>query len=279
MQLLRLIPVVAIAYLALLLLARLFESRLVFFPQLPGRLAGEWKPAGLPVEDVWLLASDGVKLHCWWIPAQDAKFTFLAFHGNAGNIALRADVYRFLHRTPANVLAVEYRGYGRSEGAPSEAGLYRDAAAGYQHLVHIRGMAPKTIISFGQSLGSAIASHLAANYEVGGLVLEAPFPSLSAVARRVFWFLPGIELTVATQFRTRQQLARIKRATLVVHCLEDPVIPPDLQEQVYDAAKPPKFVLRVPGRCHEETSLIAPAQYRLTLQAFLNEVSSARSSH
>jgi uncharacterized protein len=273
-SLLRFLRVVAIAYVALLVLMRIFEFRFVFFPNYPGRLEGDWNPPGLPVEDTWLRASDGVKLHAWWIPAQEAKFTFVAFHGNGGNIALRADLYKFLHETPAHVLAVEYRGYGRSEGAASEAGLYRDAAAAYQYLVQTREIAPKTIIAFGQSLGTAVASHLAANCEVGGVLLEAPFPSLSAVARRVFWFLPGIQLTVATQFRTRQQLARVNAPVLIVHCVEDPVIPPDLEEEVYEAVKPPKYVLRVQGQCHEEASVIAPVQYRTTLQAFLAAVSS-----
>jgi uncharacterized protein len=269
----RVLRVIAVAYLAVLVLVRLFESRLIFFPNVPGRLEGDWHPQGLPVEDIWLRTSDGVKLNAWWIPAENAKFTFLAFHGNAGNIANRADVYAFLHDTPANVLALEYRGYGRSDGSPSEAGLYRDSAAAYDYLVQAKRIPPKTIISFGQSLGTAVAAHLAANADVGGVVLEAPFPSVSAVARRVFWFLPGVEFTVATQFQTRKQLARINAPVLVVHCTQDPVIPPELEEQVYEAAKAPKFILRVNDRCHEEASLTAPTRYREVLKPFLAAIS------
>jgi fermentation-respiration switch protein FrsA (DUF1100 family) len=273
-QLLRLARVLVFAYLAVLALARIFESHLIFFPNEPNRLDGDWHPQGLPIEDVWLRTSDGVKLHAWWIPAVNPKFTFLAFHGNAGNIANRADVYRFLHDTPANVLAVEYRGYGRSEGRPSEAGLYRDSNAAYEYLVQAKRVAPGTIISFGQSLGSAVAAHLAANVEVGGVILEAPFPSLRAMARRVFWFLPGIELTVVTQFQTSKYVARINAPILVVNCTQDPVIPPELEEQVYEAAKAPKFILRVSDRCHEEASMMAPAHYREALQPFLVAVDS-----
>jgi uncharacterized protein len=273
-QFARIARMLVFAYLAVLALARIFESHLVFFPNEPGRLDGDWHPQGLPIEDVWLRASDGVKLHAWWIPAANAKFTFLAFHGNAGNITHRADLYRFLHDTPANVLAVEYRGYGRSEGSPSEAGLYRDSDAAYEYLVQTKRIAPRTIISFGQSLGSAVAAHLAANAEVGGVVLEAPFPSLRAMAGRVFWFLPGIELTVLTQFQTIKFIARVNSPVLVVHCTQDPVIPPELEERVYDAAKAPKFILRVSDRCHEEASLMAPAHYREALQPFLVAVDS-----
>ncbi len=271
-QLARLARILVFAYLAVVVLARIFESHLVFFPNEPGRLDGDWHPQGLPIEDVWLRTSDDVTLHAWWIPAENAKFTFLAFHGNAGNIAHRADVYRFFHDTPANVLAVEYRGYGRSQGSPSEAGIYRDSDAAYEYLIQTKRIAPRTIIAFGQSLGSSVAARLAANAEVGGVILEAPFPSLRAMARRVFWFLPGIELTVLTQFQTRRHLARINAPILVVHCTQDPVIPSELGEQVYQAAKVPKFMLRVDDRCHEEASLMAPARYREALRPFLAAV-------
>ncbi|HUJ30903.1 MAG TPA: alpha/beta hydrolase [Candidatus Acidoferrum sp.] len=269
--------VLLVGYVVALGVLRLFESHLIYFPNDPGRLDGDWHPSGLPVEDLWLRASDGVKLHAWWIPADGATFTFVAFHGNAGNISHRADVYRFLRETPANVLAVEYRGYGRSDGAPSEAGLYRDADAAYQYLVRTRGIAPRTVISFGQSLGTAVASHLAANSEVGGVVLEAPFPSISAVARRVFWFLPGVQFVVAGQFPTSRHLARINAPLLLAHCEQDPVIPPPLEEQVYEEANPPKYVLRVEGPCHEEASLFAPTRYRASLHSFLAAVSSTES--
>src|SRR5258705_5557147 len=144
-----------VAYLLVLVLVRIFEPRLIFFPKYPDRLDGDWHPRALPVQDVWLTASDGVKLHVWWIPHDNAKFTFLAFHGNASNIANRTPTYEFLHGAHVNVFAVEYRGYGRSEGKPSEAGIYLDAEAAYDYLVSSRGLDRKSIIAFGQSLGTA----------------------------------------------------------------------------------------------------------------------------
>jgi uncharacterized protein len=259
-----------VAWLLILILARLFKARLIFFPDYPGRMAGDWNPRALPFEDVWLETSDGYKLHSWWIPNREAKYTFLALHGNAGNIAGRADVYEFLQRLPANVLAMEYRGYGKSEGTPSEEGIYRDAEAAYQYLTGARGIAPQTIISFGQSLGSAVATHLAAEKKVGGVVLEAPFPSASAVARDKFWFLPGSGLMAYSLLDTRDNLARISVPILIVHCTQDPVIPPKFPEEVYLEAQPPKFILRIDGYCHEEASLIAPEKYRAALENFLS---------
>ena len=193
---------ILVAYLLVLLLVRMFESHLIFFPNYPGRLEGDWHPRALNVEDVWLTTSDGVRLHAWWISDDQSRFTYLAFHGNASNIANRAPVYEFLRGTHANVFALEYRGYGHSEGKPSEAGVYRDADAAYEYLVNTKGIDRKTIISFGQSLGTAVATHLAVHRRVAAVVLEAPFPSASRVASKFFWFLPGLSLLTHGQFNT-----------------------------------------------------------------------------
>lgn len=260
---------IAIGYILILVLVRIFEAHFIFFPNTPGRLEGDWHPRALPVEDVWLTSSDGTKLHAWWIPHDHAKFTFLAFHGNAANIANRAPVYAFLSDTPANVFALEYSGYGRSEGKPSEAALYSDADAAYQYLVTTRGIAPQTIISFGQSLGTAVAANLASHRQVGAVILEAPFPSASRLARQSFWFLPGISLLVHGQLDTAARLRQITAPLLIVHCTQDPVIPFHFGQAVYDAARPPKTFLEIDSYCHEESSLVAPTQYRPALDKFL----------
>jgi uncharacterized protein len=257
------------AYVVLLLAIRLFERRMLFFPDYPGRLQGDWHPHPLNPEDVWITASDGTKLHAWWISNPDAKFTFLAFHGNASNIANRAPTYEFLRDTPANVLALEYRGYGHSEGKPSEAGLYIDADAAYQYLVCERKIDPKSIISFGQSLGTAMATHLAANHMVGAVVLEAPFPSASSVVSKIYWFLPGLGLLVHGQLDTGSNLKKITVPILIVHCIHDPVIPFQLGQQVYGSARSPKQFLQIDGVCHEEASMVQPDQYRTAPNQFL----------
>jgi fermentation-respiration switch protein FrsA (DUF1100 family) len=265
---------ILVAYILVLALIRVFERRFVFFPNYPGRLTGDWNPRGLPVQDVWLTSSDGTILHAWWIPNDKAKFTFLAFHGNAGNIADRASVYEFLRDIPANVFAAEYRGYGRSMGKPTEEGLYRDAETAFKYLVSTRGTDPKTILSFGQSLGTAVAAHLAAQNEVGGVVLEAPFPSAARIARRIFWFLPGIGLLVHSQFDTEARLKEITAPIFIVHCNQDPVVPYQLGQEVYNAARPPKNFLEIDGYCHEEASVIAPVKYYAALHKFLADIGS-----
>jgi uncharacterized protein len=268
---------IVIGYLIVLLLVRIFESRLIFFPDYPGRLSGDWTPRGLPIENIWLTSADGTRLHGWWIPNEKAKFTFLAFHGNAGNIADRAPIYEFLRDTPANVFALEYRGYGHSGGKPSEAGFYRDADAALDYVIKAKQIDPKTIISFGQSLGTAVAAHLAARHPLGGVVLEAPFPSASRVARQVFWFLPGASLLVYSQFDTKQRLKEINAPILIVQCTHDPVLPPRLGQEVYEQAQLPKEILQIEGYCHEEAAIIAPARYRAALDKFLNNIEKSSS--
>lgn len=265
---------IALSYATLLILVRVFESQFVFFPNNPGRLEGDWHPAGLPVHDASFTAPDGVKLYGWWIPAEGAQYTFLAFHGNASNIANRADIYAFLHETPANVLAVEYRGYGHSEGTPSEQGIYRDAQAGYRYLVDALHIPPETIISFGQSLGTAVATHLAAHNRVAALILEAPFPSASAVARRSFPFLPGLSLLVYSQFDTEARVRSLHVPVMIVHCKKDPVLPFAFGERVFAAAPNPKMFVPIDASCHEEASLVARARYRASLAQFLASLNS-----
>ncbi|MDP9338652.1 MAG: alpha/beta hydrolase [Acidobacteriota bacterium] len=269
---LRILKSILLGYLLVLLLVRVFESRLIFFPDYPGRMSGDWKPRNLPLREVWLTSADGTKLHAWWIPNEKARFTFLAFHGNAGNIADRATIYEFLGAVPANVFALEYRGYGRSGGKPSEAGFYADAEAAYEYLTNTQNLDPKSIVSYGQSLGTAVAAQLAARHEVGAVVLEAPFLSAAKIVTHVFRFLPGLQLLVYSQFDTHTQLKKINAPIFVVHCRQDPVLPFALGQEVYAASKPPKTFLEIDGYCHEEASVIAPDKYRVALHNFLNGV-------
>lgn len=256
-------------YVVLVVLLLVFERSFIFFPQIPGRLSGDWRPAGLPVEDVWLTTEDGVKLHSWWVPAEGAEFTLLAFHGNAANLPNRTDIFALLRRAPANVLAVEYRGYGRSEGAPSEAGIYADARAAYDYLTKQRGIAPKRIVVYGASLGSAVATDLAAQSEVGGVLLEAPFPSAAAVARKVYWFLPGLGALARIKLDTAAKLDRIRAPLLVIHCTRDPVISFSLGEDVFQRAHEPKRFVRIEAACHEDASIAAPEEYLRAVREFL----------
>ena len=291
----RLVLILVLIYLGVIVLLLAFEKRLVIFPQIPGRLTGDWSPPDLEHEDLWLTAADGVRLQGWWIPASANRLTseggpspagapggasdlptFLCFHGNAANIAWRADFYHFLRGLPANVFALEYRGYGRSEGAASEKGIYQDADAAYSYLVREKGIPPRRIIALGQSLGTAVAAELAARRELGGVVLEAPFPSARALARRIYWFVPGLGWLIRSRFETSENLERASRSfaapLLIIHCTGDPVIPYAFGKEVYERAPEPRSFLTVSGTCHEEATLVDPAGVRRELLLFVEQV-------
>ncbi|MFQ5663766.1 MAG: alpha/beta hydrolase [Terriglobia bacterium] len=259
---------VLVGVLLAVLLLRLFEERLVFFPD--GHASGEGNPEerGVEAEDVYFTTSDGVRLHAWWAPGADARVTLLYFHGNAGNLTNRIENIGFLQQLPANVLAVDYRGYGRSQGRPSEAGVYRDAEAAYDYLQRERGVPPERLVVLGQSLGVAVGVELARKREVAGLILEAGFPSARRVVQRAMG-IPGLGYIIRSKFDSAAKLKKIHRPVLVAHCQQDPTIPFTLGEELFAAANPPKTFVSYPDACHEPLYIADPADYAARLRAFL----------
>ncbi len=258
---------VLVGLLLAVLLLRLFEDRLIFFPDLFSEDIDPTK-AGVPVEDVFFATSDGMRLHGWYSVAEGATRTILYFHGNAGNLAGRIDNIGFLRRLPVNVLAVDYRGYGKSQGRPSEPGVYRDAEAAYDYLVKERGVRPERIVVLGQSLGSAVAVDLASKRPVAGVILEAGFPSARRVAQEATW-IPGLGYFLRSKFDSARKLKSIRVPVLVAHCREDPVIPFKLGEELFAAANGPKTFIAYTGGCHEPPYTADPEGYAAKLRAFL----------
>lgn len=259
---------VLVGLLLAVLLLRVFEDRLVFFP-VPASSA-DMKPAqiGLPAEEVFLATSDGVRLHAWWVASPGATVTLLLLHGNAGNLSDRLETIAFLRQLPANVLAVDYRGYGQSEGRPSEEGVYRDAEAAYAYLTRERGIPPDRLVVLGQSLGTAVAVDLTAKRPVAGLILESGFPSAPRLAQRALW-LPGLRFIIRSRFDSATKLKQIHVPVLVAHCRQDPVIPYEMGEELYAAANQPKTFVSYAGNCHEPLYLADADDYASKLRAFL----------
>ncbi len=281
---------VLLGLLLLVLLVRMFEERLVFFPD---RYAtNEWDPSrmGVEVEDVFLTTSDGVRLHAWWAPASSfakategkpaeqapgTALTILYFHGNAGNLTNRIENIAFLRQLPANVLAVDYRGYGKSEGRPTEAGVYLDAQAAYDYLFHERGVVPDQLVVLGQSLGVAVAVDLASKRPVAGLILEGGFPSAGRVVQRTMG-LPGLHLVIRSKFDSAAKLKEISVPVLVAHCTRDPILPYALGEELYAAANQPKTFVSYDSDYHEPLFFANPSDYATRLRAFLETATEAQ---
>jgi hypothetical protein len=168
----------------------LAQPGMIFYPTVT--LAATPRDWGLDYQDLVLSTEDGVRLHGWYIPAEGSQRVLLFFHGNAGNISHRGESIAIFHRLGLSVLIIDYRGYGRSEGTPSEDGLYRDARAAWRWITEEQGLPAEQIVLFGRSLGGAVAANLAAEVQPGGLILESSFSSARDAARVIFPLLSRV---------------------------------------------------------------------------------------
>lgn len=269
----RILLIVAIGYATVVLLAWLLQARLVYLPQVPGR---EWDAtpadAGLGYEDVAITTADGVELSAWFVPAATPRATILFFHGNAGNISHRLETIANFHELGLSVLILDYRGYGRSEGQPSETGTRRDARAAWRYLQETRSIPPAEIVLAGRSLGAAVAAELAAELAAkpAALILEAPFTSLPAIAQQAYPLLPARWL-VRGQYATRARVAAVPVPVLVIHGRDDAIIPIEQGRAVFEAARGPKRLLAVAGG-HNDAYIRSRETYIAGVDRFLTEI-------
>ena len=248
----------------------MLDRQYVYFPT-PWQEQDWCAASGLPLEEVWFHASDGTQLFGWYVPAPSAAATLLWCHGNAGSIIDRLENLMLLNRHGLSAFVFDYRGYGRSQGSPTEEGLYQDALAAYDWLTAQKGIAAESLILFGRSLGAAVAGELARKRRAAGLVLEGAFPSVEAVARRAFHGLPAHWL-VRARFDLASRLKEVRMPLLVIHGERDTVIPLELGRAVYEAANEPKEFYAVPGADHNDTTLTGGAPYFQRLLKFARQV-------
>jgi hypothetical protein len=264
----KLLLAAALGYGVLAAFLAIFQERQVYFPSTV--LAATPDQSGLPYEDVHIPSAGGVRLHGWYLPAPpDGRGkTLLFFHGNAGNISHRLASLAIFHRLGLATLIIDYRGYGRSEGSPSEVGTYRDAAAAWRHLTADRGVPPEDIVLFGRSLGAAIAAHQAARTPPAGLILESAFTSVPDVAEELYPFLP-VRWLARIRYDTAGDLARVERPVLIAHSREDEIIPYAHAEALYRVAPGPKTLLTLQGS-HNDGFLASGEHYLEGLRRFLD---------
>ncbi|WP_031387525.1 alpha/beta hydrolase [Desulfonatronum thiodismutans] len=245
------------------------QDALVFLPTAEISLTPA--DAGWEYDDLTLSTSDGVNINAWFVPVEDARGVVLFCHGNAGNIGHRLDSIRIFRDLGLSVLIFDYRGFGRSEGRPSESGTYLDAQAAWAFLVEEKGVEPERIIVFGRSLGGAVAGHLAAHAgqekPPGALILESTFTSLPDMAARLYPFLP-VRWLAKYSYNTLGRLGDVHAPVLVVHSPEDEIIPYAHGQALYAAAPEPKMFLEISGG-HNSGFLSSGAGYVEGLRSFL----------
>jgi fermentation-respiration switch protein FrsA (DUF1100 family) len=247
----------------------LFEKRLIYYPYrvldaTPGQL-------GLAHEELDLRAADGVRIHGWFLPVPESRFTVLLCHGNAGNISHRLDrVLLMRAHLRTDVLLFDYRGYGGSEGSPDEEGTYRDARAAYAWLRR-KGVPPERVVLFGESLGAAVAVQLALDQPARALVLESAFASVPAMAREVFPFLP-LAPFVRNRYDTLAKAPRLRLPLLVLHGERDRTVPLSQGRKVFDAAPGPKRFFLIAGADHNDSYVTGGEGYWRAWREFLNSL-------
>lgn len=246
----RLVRFVLLFYVGAVLLLLGFENSLVFFPtKYPG---GEWQPHGFQPEDAYFTAADGTKLHGWYVPVEDPVAVVLFCHGNGGNLTHREDLMWAMQRyVGASVLVFDYRGYGRSEGSPSEQGVLSDARAARAWLAQRTGIAEKDVVLMGESLGGAVAVDLAANDGARALVLEDTFSSLPDVAAVHYPWLP-VRWLMRSRLDSLAKISKYHGPLLMVHGDADSIVPYALGEKLFAAANEPKQWIREPDYDHND---------------------------
>jgi uncharacterized protein len=261
--------IIAGAYAVLVLYAYFGQASMLYLPNLPSReLTATPQEIGLQYENIELLTEDGVRLHGWYVPAAQARGTVLFFHGNAGNISHRLDSLRIFHNLKLSVFIFDYRGYGKSEGKPSEPGTQRDALAAWRFLTEERGLAPGKIILFGRSLGAAVAAWLATQKQPGVLIVESAFTSVPDMAAEFYRWLPARWL-VRFEYATRDYVAQVRCPVLVVHSPDDEIIPFRHGEAIFAGAHVPKELLRLRGG-HNDGFILSGERYVHGMDAFLS---------
>jgi uncharacterized protein len=253
-------------------LAYHFANRAVYYPlKYPN---GNWDLQHvLGASDAWIDTSDGVRIHGWWVEREGSPWVTLFLHGNAGNISYRAAHIQQIVAADSSVLMLDYRGYGKSNGRPSEQGLYRDSEAGFIYLLG-KGYRAERIILHGESLGSAVAVDLASRRPCAALILEAPFTSASEVAGTV---LPFVGPLLVRSYNSLPKIRWIRAPKFFMHGDRDEVIPLWMGQEMFRAAQGSKTFWTIPGAGHNDILEKAGAEYPRRLHAFYESLINSHS--
>jgi len=252
-------------YVTLVTLLWAFQSRLIYFPV--RRMSASPTDIELSYETVEFEAADGVDLFGWFIPAESPSGVILFCHGNAGNISHRLESIQVFHRLGFSTFIFDYRGYGRSEGKPSERGTYLDAAGAWRYLVEQRKVASTEIVIFGRSLGGAVAVWLAQNNPPKALIIESTFTSVRDVAAESYPYLP-VRLLSRFDYDVIDYLRKVNAPVLIVHSRDDETISFSHGLRLFEIANEPKEFLELHGN-HNQGFMMSAGRYEAGLTSFV----------
>jgi len=226
----------------LLSFLRYIETRTLFYPtkeipSFPDR-------ANLEFQDVFFKTTDNVKLNGWFVPSKDAEYTILFCHGNAGNISHRIEKIKFFNDLGYSVFIIDYRGYGKSQGRPSEIGFYKDAKAAYNYLLS-RGIPANQIIGYGESIGGAVIVDLALKEKMKAVILDSTLSSVKDMIKCTYPFVPY--WVFSSRFDSESKIKSIRIPKLIIHSINDEIVPFQLGKKLYEVSPEPKDFLQIYG--------------------------------
>ncbi|MDP2821446.1 MAG: alpha/beta hydrolase [Sulfuritalea sp.] len=236
-------------YLGLMALIYFRQSSLVFLPEIDRSFRASPIDIGLAFAPLKLVTTDGETLDGWFVPSdtkRKMRGLVVFFHGNAGNIGHRLDYLRMFHDLGLATLIIDYRGYGRSSGTPSEEGTYLDAEAAWRHATQVLGFPADRIVLFGESLGGSVAAQLAAGNRPAALVLASTFTSVPDLGAELYPMLP-IRLLAHIRYDTLARLSQLACPVMVIHSRNDDIIPVAHGRRLFEAARQPKQFLEIEG--------------------------------
>lgn len=249
------------------------QRRLLYLPD--RHMVATPESRGYRYEPLQITTQDHVTLHGWYVPARAPRHTVLFFHGNSGNISHCYETLEIMQRLECDCYLVDYRGYGLSEGQPSEQGTYRDAEAIWRYLVEEREIAPEKLVIFGRSLGGAVAIWLAARTQPRALIVESSFSSLPDLAQHLYPLLPARWLATI-RYESKKEITKVSCPLLLIHSREDELIPFHQAQTLFSAAKGDKHLLEIHGN-HGYGYLYSGQQYVEGLRDFLQRLPSVSS--
>src|SRR4028119_2140519 len=208
-----------------------------------------------------LTTADQIQLSAVYLPNPASTYTILYTHGNAEDLGDIQPVLQQLRNTGFSVFAYDYRGYGTSQGTPSERNAYRDIDTAYNYLIQQLGVSPQRIIAYGRSVGAGSAVDLASRKPLAGLIMESAFTT----AFRVIVPFPILPFE---KFRNIDKIKKVKCPVLVMHGKADDTIPFHHGQQLFAAAKEPKLSLWLDEAGHNEVMWVAGDRYSGTLRQF-----------
>ncbi|HEY0183154.1 MAG TPA: alpha/beta hydrolase [Rhodopila sp.] len=244
-------------------LLALLQRRLLYIPETS---RPDLTATGIMVaRELTVRTESGLDLLAWHAaPDGGSQPVVLYLHGNGGHIGYRASRLAELSSYGWGVLLLEYRGFGGNPGTPTETGLYEDARAAYSTLRQL-GIAARRIVLWGESLGSGVAVHLASEVEVGAVLLESPYTSITAVAQKRFPFVP-VAWLLRDRFDLISRIGAVHAPVLMMTGGRDSVVPPAMGQAVFAAANQPKVFWLAPEAGHND---LARAGAFTTVRSFI----------